>query len=173
MNLGGRVCSRVGAKVIHSRWVKSVLESEETDREVEHELLCHVRVVGTEVTETQAEVEVIDSEMLRAEFQIQVGVCETIGGLEVGSASGGVEFQSPSVTFIKEIITKIEADSAVGGVVPFVAIVAIFCHADDVFDRNSYGQTVPEGDSRGYIPVKCHEFRIIEHIGTHSYFGQK
>ena len=45
MNLGGRVCSRVGAKVIHSRWVKSVLESEETDREVEHEFLGDVRIV--------------------------------------------------------------------------------------------------------------------------------
>ena len=58
----------------------SGLECPEADSEVEHEFLCHVWVVGMEVAETQTEVEVIDTEMLRAEFQVQVGVCEPIGG---------------------------------------------------------------------------------------------
>ena len=73
----------------------------EADSKVEQEFLGHVRVVGAEVAEAQAEVHVVGSEVFGAELQVQVGVGEPVGGLEVGGASGGVEFQSPSVTFVK------------------------------------------------------------------------
>ena len=123
----------------------------------------HVRVVGAEVAEAQTEVEVIDTEVLGAEFQAQVGVGEPIGGLEVCGTSGSVEFQSPPVTSVKEIVTDVESDSAVGTVKTFVVIVTCFCHTDNGFDRDSYGQAVSERDSRSDAPVKCREFRIIKH----------
>lgn len=59
----------------------------ESDGAVHQEFLTHVRIVGLQVAQAQAEVYVVCSAKFAPELQGQVGVGEPVDGLEIGGAS--------------------------------------------------------------------------------------